>query len=384
MSESEVRALFAVAARPEVVSLAGGMPYVEALPHQDVLDVFSRVLERDGARALQYSGGAGLPEAREAVCELMALEGMTADPAAVVVTVGGQQALDVLARVLLDPGDLVAVEGPTYVGALSAFSAYEPEYVTIPLDDDGMDPEALAGVLSGPRRPKFLYTVPNYSNPAGVMMSYERRQRVVEMCRAAGVLIVEDNPYGMLRFEGEAVPNLYSLDSENVVYIGTVSKVFAPGLRLGWVTAPAGLLRRVLVAKEGADLCTSSFSQLVTAEYLRSDRFRPNLEAFVALYRGRRDVMLEAVEEWLPEGSSWTHPHGGFYVWATLPEGMDTKVLLPEAVEHGVAYVPGTAFYPGDERGRNQMRLSFCYPTEDRIREGVRRLGGVLTARAAV
>ena len=377
MSASEVRALFAVASRPEVVSLAGGMPFVQALPPADVLDVVRAVVEETAPQALQYCGGIGLPGLRERLCELMAEEGVQADPSRVLVTNGAQQGLDLVAKVFVDPGDPIVVEAPAYVGALSAFSAYQPRFVQIPLDDEGLVVEELERELDRGLHPKFVYTVPNFSNPAGVTMSAARRERLVAVCRAAGVPIVEDNPYGMLRFEGEPLPCLHALDPGNVIYLGTLSKVFAPGVRVGWVFGDGGVIGRLVLAKEAADLCSSSFMQLVAERYLAGDRWRTNLAGLVDVYRTRRDAMLEALERSFPPGSTWTRPSGGFYVWASLPPGLDASALLPTAVEHRVAYVPGTAFYP-DGRGRDAMRLAFCYPPEDRIREGIRRLGDLL------
>ncbi len=377
MSASEVRALFAVASRPEVVSLAGGMPYVDALPRQDVLEVLRDVLERHGGAALQYCGGQGLPGVRERVTALMGEEGAPATSEDVLITNGGQQALDLVAKIFVDPDDEIVVEAPAYVGALSAFSAYEPRFVQIPLDDDGIVVDELEQALERGLRPKFVYTVPNFSNPAGVTMSLERRQRLVQVCRDAGVPIVEDNPYGMLRFEGEPLPCLRALDPSNVIYVGTLSKVFAPGVRVGWAAAEPEVVSRLVLAKEAADLCSSSLTQLIAERYLEGDRWRSNLRSFVGIYRQRRDVMIAALAEHFPPGTTWTHPAGGFYVWVTLPPGIDAQRLLPRAVEHGVAYVPGTAFH-ADDRGRNQMRLSFCYPTPEAIQEGVRRLGALL------
>jgi 2-aminoadipate transaminase len=378
MSASEVRALFAVASRPEVVSLAGGMPYVEALPRQDVLDVVRDVLDRHGAAALQYCGGAGLAGIRRRVAALMAEEGAPANPGDIVITNGAQQALDLVAKIFIDPGDEIVVEAPAYVGALSAFSAYEPRFIQIPLDDDGMVVDELERALDAGARPKFLYTVPNFSNPAGVTMSLQRRRQLVEVCRAARVPIVEDNPYGMLRFEGEPLPCLRSLDPTNVIYLGTLSKVFAPGIRIGWAAAEPDVLSRLLLAKEAADLCSSSLTQLVAERYLEGDRWRENLAAFVGIYRERRDAMLGTLTQSFPPGASWTLPAGGFYVWARLPAGVDAQAMLPRAVERRVAYVPGTAFF-ADARGRDHLRLSFCHPTPEAIREGVRRLGQLLS-----
>ncbi len=382
MSASEVRALFAVASRPEVVSLAGGMPFVSALPGEDVEDVVLGVLRDHGSSALQYCGGIGLPGVRDRLVELMAEEGVEASAERVVVTNGAQQALDLIGKIFVDAGDEVVVEEPSYVGAISAFSAYEPRFVQIPLDDEGMVVSELEEALRGGVRPKFVYTIPNFSNPAGVTMSLPRRERLVEVCRAAGVPIVEDNPYGMLRFEGDPILTLRSMDPGNVIYLGTLSKVFAPGIRVGWALAEPGTLDRLVLAKEAADLCSSALTQFVAERYLAGDRWRANLETLVDVYRTRRDAMLDSLEREFPAGARWTSPHGGFYVWVTTP-GIDTPSLLTEAVDRKVAYVPGTAFYP-DGRGRDRMRLSYCYPPEDEIREGVRRLGALLTERAGL
>jgi DNA-binding transcriptional MocR family regulator len=377
MSASEVRALFAVASRPDVVSLAGGMPYVQALPPEHVLEVVEAVLTERADVALQYGAGQGSPLLRERLAMLMAEEGTVADPEDLVVTTGAQQALDLVGKILIDPGDTIVVEAPAYVGALSAFSAYEPRYLQIDLDDDGMVVHQLEEALLRGERPKFVYTVPNFHNPAGVTMSRSRREELVALCREARVPIVEDNPYGMLRFEGEPDPTLRSLDPHNVIYLGTVSKVFSPGVRVGWAVAEPGVLQRLVLAKEAADLCGSQFTMLVTERYFDGELWRRNLSRLVDTYRSRRDVMLASLREHFPADASWTTPAGGFYVWATVPEYFDTPTLLAAAVERKVAYVPGTAFYP-DGRGRQQMRLSFCYPTEDRIEEGVRRLGELL------
>jgi 2-aminoadipate transaminase len=377
MSASEVRALFAVAARPDVISLAGGMPYVRALPNEDVLEVVRQVLEEHGASALQYGGGQGQPALRERLLPLMAAEGVEAQPEDMIITAGAQQALDLVGKIFLDPGDEVVVEAPAYVGALSAFSAYEPRYLQVDLDADGMIVEQLEELLVKGARPKFVYTVPNFGNPAGVTMSYKRREQLVALCREAGIPILEDNPYGMLRFEGDPLPCLRTLDPQNVIYLGTVSKVFSPGVRVGWALAEQSVIQRLILAKEAADLCGSSFTMLVTERYFAGERWEVNLAALVATYRARRDAMLEALAEHFPGDASWTRPAGGFYVWATLPGFVDTQAMLAAAVERKVAYVPGTAFYP-DGRGNDQMRLAFCYPTEERIREGIARLGALL------
>jgi DNA-binding transcriptional MocR family regulator len=377
MSASEVRALFAVASRPEVVSLAGGMPFVEAVPPEQVLDAVQAVMRDRGGTALQYGGGQGDAMLRDRLVMLMQAEGVAADPEDVVVTTGAQQALDLLGKIFIDPGDEIAVEAPAYVGALSAFSAYEPRFLTIELDDEGMVVDRLEEALVRGARPTFVYTVPNFGNPAGVTMSLRRRHQLVALCREASIPIIEDNPYGLLRFEGEPLPCLRTLDPDNVIYLGTVSKVFSPGVRVGWALGPQSVVQRLVLAKEAADLCGSAFTMLVTERYFADERWRATLSTLTDLYRTRRDAMLEALQEHFPSGSTWTRPAGGFYVWVTIPEYLNTSSMLAAAVERRVAYVPGTAFYP-DDRGRDRMRLAFCYPPQDRIREGVARLGALL------
>jgi DNA-binding transcriptional MocR family regulator len=309
---------------------------------------------------------------------LMAEEGVTADPNDVVVTTGAQQALDLLGKIFIDPGDLIALEAPAYVGALTAFAAYEPRFLPIEVDEDGMIVDRLEQALVRGERPAFVYIVPNFGNPAGVTLSAERRHQLVALCREAGIPIIEDNPYGLLRFEGEPLPTLRSLDPENVIYLGTVSKTFSPGVRVGWVLAEQSVVQRLVLAKEAADLCGSNLNMLVTERWFSDEaRWRGTLATLVGTYRSRRDVMLEAIEEHFPDGAMWTNPAGGFYVWVTLPAWLDAKSLLAAAVERRVAYVPGTAFYP-DGRGANQLRLAFCHPPEERIREGIARLGELL------
>ena len=380
MTQSEVRALFAVAARPDVISLAGGMPFVQALPGDEVLRVVEQVLRDRSWVALQYGAGSGQEGLKVRLSELMTEEGIQADPEGMLVTAGAQQALDLVGKLFIEPGDTIAVEAPSYVGALSAFSVYEPRYLQIPMDHDGIIVDRLEEALRGDVRPKFLYVCPNFHNPAGVTISLERRQRLVDVCRAAGVPIVEDDPYGMLRFDGDPLPSLYSLDPENVIYLGTLSKIFCPGIRIGWAVAPPDVLERLIRFKEAADLCSSNFNMLVAEQWLSEpERWKSSLKGLVEVYRSRRDTTLRTLEEHFPEGSTWTHPKGGFYVWATIP-GADTRTLLPEAVQRKVAYVPGTAFYP-DGSGKESMRIAYCYPPDDAIEEGLKRIGALLAER---
>ncbi len=381
MTASEIRALFAVASRPEIVSLAGGMPYTAGLPFDDLRSLLDTVLAEEGPSALQYGGGQGDPRLREALTELMREEGIDSSSNYVVPTVGSQQALDLLARIFCDPGDVIVAEGPSYVGALSAFSQYQVEIAHVPLDDHGLDPDALAATLerlaAEGRRVKFLYTVPNFHNPAGVTLSEDRRDRVVELARKHDVLIIEDNPYGLLSFEGKAPDALRSRDPDNVIYLGSLSKIFCPGFRVGWALVPPALRERLIQVKEAADLSSSNLAHAAAYRYMADHPWRETLKGLRELYQERRDTMLHALdEERLPAGTTWTRPTGGFYVWMTLPEGMDAKRMLPKAIDARVAYVPGTAFYANDE-GRTNLRLSYCFPPPERIREGVRRLAQV-------
>jgi DNA-binding transcriptional MocR family regulator len=382
MSASEIRALFAVASRPEVVSLAGGMPYLSALPMDVVADALAGLVRDRGAVALQYGSGQGDPDLRERILDVMAPQQIEAHPDDIVVTTGSQQALDLVTRIFIDPGDVIVAEAPSYVGALGVFRAYQAEVVHVPLDDHGLQPAALDDALrslkQAGRTVKLLYTVPNHHNPAGVTLSAARRPEIVEIAQRYGVLVLEDDPYALLGFDGDPLPAMRSLDSESVIYLGSFSKTFAPGFRVGWAVAPHAVREKLVLASEAAILCPSSFSQLAVGAYLDKHDWKHQVGVFRELYRERRDSMLEALADMLPE-ATWTHPLGGFYVWLTLPPGLDAKAMLPRAVTERVAYVPGTAFY-ADGQGHSSMRLSYCYPTPERIREGVRRLTTVVEA----
>jgi DNA-binding transcriptional MocR family regulator len=380
MVASEIRALFAVASRPEVVSLAGGMPNLAALPLDSLAAEIGDLVAREGQVALQYGSAQGVPALREQICDVMAEEGIQADPNDVVVTVGSQMALDLVTRLFCDPGDVVLAEGPSYVGALGSFAAYQAQVVHVAMDADGLVPElleeALRSLAAQGITPKFLYTIPNFHNPAGVTMAVARRQRVLELCAEFGVGVVEDNPYGLLGFSGVRYPALRSLD-RSVIYLGSFSKTFASGLRVGWAVVPPAVRDRLVLAAESATLCPPSFTQMVVSRYLEKQDWRAQVKTFTEQYRERRDAMLAALETYLPAGCTWTVPDGGFYVWLTLPEGVDAKAMLPRAVTARVAYASGTGFY-ADGYGSRQLRLSYCYPTPERITEGVRRLAGVI------
>ncbi|MFC5187084.1 aminotransferase-like domain-containing protein [Actinomadura harenae] len=381
MVPSEIRALFAVASRPEVVSLAGGMPYVSALPLDEFGGMVGDLIARNGAEALQYASAQGDPRLREQICDVMALEGIQACADDVIVTVGAQQALDLVTRIFVNPGDVILAEGPSYVGALGTFASYQADVVHVAMDEGGLVPEALEETLGRLRREgrtvKFLYTVPTFQNPAGVTLTADRRTRLLEIAAEHDILIIEDNPYGLLGFDGEPMRALRADESERVIYLGTFSKTIASGLRVGWALAPHAVRAKLVLAAESAVLCHSSFSQLAVREYLATQPWREQIKEFRLLYRERRDAMLDALETLMPEGCTWTRPAGGFFVWLTLPEGLDAKAMAPRAISERVAYVPGTGFY-ADGSGRRDMRISYCYPEPDRIREGVRRLAGVI------
>lgn len=382
MKESAVRALFAVANRPEVVSLAGGMPNIADLPLDMVANALGDMIQSSaGPKALQYGSGQGEPMLREQICEVMAEEGIRAHPDDVTVTVGSQQALDLITRIFCDPGDVILAEAPSYVGALSTFASYQARVVHVEMDEDGLVPErlreAVLTLTAAGQKVKFLYTIPNYNNPSGITMTLERRKAILEVARETGLLIVEDNPYGLLDLEGERLPAIRSMESEQVLYMGSFSKTFSPGFRVGWVLAPHAVREKLVLAQESATLSPPTFSQYAVSTYLRVHDWRHQIDVFRDMYRERRDAMLKALTEYMPAGSSWTHPRGGFFVWLTVPVGIDSQAMLPRAVTNRVAYTPGTAFY-ADDLGARNIRLSYCYPTPKRIREGVRRLGEVL------
>jgi len=381
MKPSEIRSLFAVASRPEIVSLAGGMPNLSAFPMPMMADVIQKLVLTNGAEALQYGSGQGHPKLREQICEVMALEGIRANPDDVLVTTGSQQALDLISRIFIDPGDVVLAEAPSYVGALGTFHQYEASVVHVETDDEGLVPQglrdAIISVRATGRKIKFLYMIPNYQNPSGVLLPAERRTEILNICREAGIFVVEDNPYGLLGFDKPSPNAMRAEDSENVIYLGTFSKTIAPGLRVGWALVPPSLKEKLVIASESSILCPSNFAQLTISSYLAEQPWRDQIASFCDLYKTRRDAMLESLDEYFPAVAKWTKPGGGFYVWVTLPPEIDTTALMPKAIVAKVAYVPGTAFY-ADGFGSWSLRLSYCYPTPERIRDGVKALGGVI------
>jgi DNA-binding transcriptional MocR family regulator len=381
MKLSEIRSLFAVASRPEIVSLAGGMPNLTALPMDLFASIVEKLVREHGQEALQYGSGQGHPKLREQICDVMALEGIRANPDDVLVTTGSQQALDLISRIFIDPGDVVLVEAPSYVGALGTFAQYEASVVHIEMDQDGLVPEALRQAIKTlryqGRRIKFLYLIPNYQNPAGVLLPAERRSEILDICRAEKIFIVEDNPYGLLGFDRPSPNAMRAEDSENVIYLGSFSKTIAPGFRIGWALVPQALREKLVIASESSILCPSNFSQMAISSYLADQPWRDQITSFCGLYKARRDAMLESLDTHFPKSATWTRPAGGFYVWITLPPEIDTKAMMPKAIAAKVAYVPGTAFY-ADGLGSWSMRLSYCHPTPERIRDGVKALSGVV------
>jgi 2-aminoadipate transaminase len=380
LAASEVRALFAVASRPEVVSLAGGMPFVSALPKELVTGAMERVMRDSGPAALQYGSGQGLPALREHILEVMALEGIRASVDDIVVTTGSQHALELVTKLFINPGDVVLAEAPSYLTAITVFKSFQAEVSHVAMDEFGLIPQALREAITRVKAEgktiKFLYTVPTFSNPAGVTLTWERRLEILEIARSNGILVLEDNPYGLLYFDGPPPHAMRSVEEDGVIYLGTFSKTLAPGFRVGWALAPHAIREKLILANEAAVLSPSSFTQYVIHQYLSGADWKGQIDTFRGVYRERRDAMLAALEDYLPD-LSWTHPTGGFYVWVTLPENIDSKSMLPRAVKELVAYTPGTAFY-ADGGGRNKLRLAFCYPTPEFIREGIRRLSTVI------
>ncbi|MBI5310236.1 MAG: PLP-dependent aminotransferase family protein [Actinobacteria bacterium] len=382
VKSSAMRDMMSITDRPEVISLAGGLPDTKSFPPELLESVMSQMARTSSAELLQYGPTEGLGIMKDCIVEVMAEEGITADPDDVVVTTGGQQVIDLVTRTLVDPGDTIIAEAPTYPGAVPSFSSFQANVVQIDFDENGMKIDVLEETLARLDRegitPKFIYTIPTFQNPGGVTMSLERRQRLVEIAQERELLVLEDNPYGMLRYSGEPLPTLRELDGgEFVMYLGTFSKILSPGIRVGWLEAPAPVLAKVNIAKQAADLCPSSLSQYLVATYFQQADWRDYVKTACAIYVKRRDAMLGALERYFPPEATWTKPEGGLFIWATLPEVINTTDLLAKALSANVAFVPGEGAYL-DGRGGNSMRLNFSGVDEDQIVEGVRRIGEVV------
>jgi 2-aminoadipate transaminase len=382
IKQSAVRDIFEISARPGLISLAGGNPSLETLPLAELGATAARLVAQEGLVALQYGSGQGTYELRSQICEVMAAEGISsAVPEDVVVTTGSQAAQDVAARIFCDPGDVVLCEDPTYVGALNTFEAYQAEVQPVAMDADGLIPEALSERITAlpnlGKRIKLLYTIPSFNNPGGANMPAQRRRQVVDICREHNIMVLEDNPYGLLRFDGRPLAPMRADNPDDVVYLGSFSKIFAPGVRLGWAVVPRHLYRRFYLACEAAVLCPSPLSQMLVSAYLREQPWREHIAGLRTLYAERCAAMLAALDEHMPAGVSWSRPKGGFFIWVTLPEGVDTYPLLHEAVDAGVAFIPGAAFTPADEPC-NTLRLAFSAVPPSEIVEAVRRLAPVI------
>jgi 2-aminoadipate transaminase len=381
MKSSAMRDLMALTERDDVISLAGGLPDTSTFPPDSYASLMQTVAAESCARALQYGPTEGLQLVKRCISQIMLAEAMEADPDEILVTTGGQQVIDLVCKTLVDPGDVVIAEAPTYPGAVPTFCAYQADVVQVTMDRDGMRVDELSETLDRlereGRRPKFIYTVPNFHNPAGVTLSLERRRELVRIAGERELLVLEDNPYGLLRYEGDPLPTLRSLDDEFVIYASTFSKILSPGVRLGWAVAPAPVLAKMNIGKQASDLCSSSISQYFVAAYFDSGPWSDYVRSLIEIYRRRRDVMLDSLAEHFPREAQWTHPQGGLFLWATLPDYIDTTDLLARALQDHVAFVPGRAAYV-DGRGGSEMRLNFSGVTEDEIREGIRRIGEVV------
>jgi 2-aminoadipate transaminase len=388
LSSSAIRELLKYTQKPGIISFAGGLPAPEIFPYEEVRVATERTLREHGALALQYGTTEGYQPLRELLVRHMARYGIRVTPANVLITSGSQQALDLIGRLLINPGDHVLVEEPSYLGALQAWSVCEAEYLPVPLDDDGINVDLLEDAMRA--GPKFLYLLPNFHNPAGVTLSLERRRRVVELANHYGTPIIEDDPYGQLRYQGNHIPSLVQLDAEfhgcangettltgNVIYLSTFSKTLAPGLRVAWIVAPEEVIARLVQMKQGADLCSGTFAQHVAYEVARDGFIDKHVRKIREVYGQRRQVMLDALERHFPPGVTWTKPQGGLFLWIRLPDGVSATALLPKALEENVAFVPGGVFYPKGG-GEETMRLNFSYCSPEQIEEGIHRLGIVL------
>jgi len=390
MQSSAIRELLKLTAVPDIISFAGGLPAPEVFPIEKFKAACNKVLDECGEIALQYGTTEGYTPLREMISRHSTRIGIKIKPENVLITSGSQQALDLIGKIFINPGDRILVEQPTYLGALQAWNAYGAEYVTVPSDEDGMITSELRNALR--MGPKFIYVLPNFQNPSGTTLTLERRNELVEIAGEFGVPIIEDDPYGQLRFEGEHIPSVALLDScqqpdnghytGNVIYLSTFSKILAPGIRLAWVIAPSEVIHKLVQAKQGADLHTATFNQAIAYEVGRSGFIDEHVKLIRTVYKERRDVMLASLEKHMPPGVSWTHPEGGLFLWASLPEPLNTVDIFESAVKEKVAFVPGTSFYALGG-GENTMRLNFSNSCPEKIEEGISRLGKVVKKQLA-
>ena len=383
MKASEIRELLKLVESSDIISLAGGLPAPETFPVETIKKIATEVLEKHADKALQYGTTKGYTPLRLALAEWMRKRyDLPMSKVEIMTTAGSQQALDLIGRTFINPGDIVIVEAPTYLAALNAFRYYDPEFVSVPMDDNGMITDILEEKLkklkAEGKKVKFVYTVSTFQNPAGVTMSEDRRKKLIELAHEYDFLIVEDNPYSELRYSGKPVKPVKHFDTEGrVIYLGTFSKILAPGFRIGWIAAEPHFIRKIEIAKQAIDLCTNTFSQVIAWKYVADGYLDRQIPKIIEFYRPRRNAMLEALEEYMPEGVRWTKPEGGMFVWVILPEGIDTKMIFEKAVARGVAYVPGEAFFAHRDV-KNTMRLNFTYVPEEKIKEGIKRLAEVI------
>ena len=375
MKPSPIRALLNVVNQPGVISFAGGFPNPDTFPIEDLKTIMMEVLEEEGAKALQYGGTDGNHQLREELAKRYVRDGLDIDKDNIIITTASQQAIDLTAKVLLDPGDIVICGLPSYLGALQAFTSYQAKLVGAEKDEE-LEAVVRAMCLAG-KKPKFIYAIPDFQNPTGITMTMEQRQYMVKIARKYDILILEDSPYKEIRYEGKHMPYIYSMAPERTILLGTFSKTFAPGFRLGWIVAPKEFIHRINLAKQSADLCSPTFDQVVAARYLKKGLFEKNLVSTVELYRHKRDLTLKALEEYMPQGVSWTKPDGGLFLLITLPEWYDSKELFDVAIKKNVAFVIGEAFFC-DGSGKNTFRMNFSFMDDDSIVEGVKRLASAI------
>lgn len=379
---SPVREVFEVSMQANMISLAGGNPDLTGLPLERIADMAHGIISDYGLDALQYGSGAGTPGLQALICEIMTLEGIKAAAGNVQITSGSQMGLELITKLYCNPGDVILAEGPSYVGALGTFEGLQADVVQVPMDEKGLVPELLratiASLKAAGKTIKFLYTIPNFNNPAGTTLAVERRQEIVDIARLENIAIVEDNPYGLLSFDGSYKAALHTLDPENVIYLGSFSKIFSPGLRVGWVLAPTEVRKRLQLAAEATTICPSVLSQMLVESYITGFDWRRHVDDACRIYASRCEAVMGALEEYMPAGTTWTRPKGGFFTWITLPEGFSADSLLPHAIASGVVFVPGSAFF-AQAAGENQLRIAFSFETEESLREGIRRLGAAMT-----
>ncbi|HVP37076.1 MAG TPA: PLP-dependent aminotransferase family protein [Terriglobales bacterium] len=375
MKSSAIREILKITERPEIISFAGGLPAPELFPIEEIKEACINVLEKNGDKALQYSLTMGYPPLRKFLADRLSKGSTKLDEENIMVTCGSQQGLDLVGKVFIDPGSFLVVEDPTYLGALQAFNAYGPHYTTVDMDQDGMRIDQVSEAIKK-TKPRFIYVVPNFQNPSGITMSYERRKMLVDLAQEYYVPIIDDNPYGELRYRGEDVPSLKSLGGELVIQLGTFSKIILPGMRLAWIAASKEVMGVFERMKQGTDLQTSTFAQYVIYEYLKNGKLDQHIEKIKEAYAIRMKVMLDALEEYFPEEITWTKPEGGLFLWVELPEGASATELLDKAISEKVAYVPGKFFFAREDKD-NTLRLNFCTMSEEMIREGIKRLARV-------